>query len=167
MSIFTTIGDGVLSKVTGYVGDEYQESMVHKSQTVAFSMVPPFAFLAGAILAWALPGQYSWLSFLVFLPVAGPELISSGWLKAHAPRPKGNFKGYLGLTLVNLALALVMVSGIAFNMGDGQWSLIIGAIVGGAMALVFTPRILARRNAQDEKRLNAQAAMQEDLQEDL
>ena len=167
MSIFTTIGDNVLSKVTGHVGDEYQESMVHKSQTVAFSMVPTFSFLAGAILAWTIPGQRSWLSFLVFLPVIVPELIGSGWLKDHAPRPKGNFKGYLGLTLLNLALALVMVAGIAFNVGDGQWSLITGAIFGGVVALIFAPRIMARRNAQDEERLNAQADVQEDLQADL
>lgn len=163
MSISTAIGDNVLSKVTGHVGDEYQESMVHKSQTVAFSVVPIFAFLAGAILAWAIPGQRSWLSLLVFLPVVVPELIASGWLKAHAPRPKGNFKGYRGLAILNLALALVMVAGIAFNVEDGQWSLITGAIVGGVVALIFAPRIAAKRNAQDEARLNAQADLQENL----
>lgn len=161
MSISAAIGDNILSKVTGFAGDEYQESMVHKSHTVAFGMVPTFSLIAGAILAWAIPGECSWLSMLVLLPVALPEFISASWLKAYAPRPKGNFKSNWVLPLINLVLALVMVAGIAFNVADGGWALWTGALVGAAVAFALVPHIMARRNQRDEERLNAQADLVE------
>lgn len=158
MSISTAIGDSILSKVEGNVVDEYQESMVHKSSTVALSLVPVFAYLLGAILAWAIPGPRAYLSILVMLPIVGPELIGSNWLKAHAPRPGFNRKQlHWTQGVVTMVLAFIMIAGMAYNAADGEWEpLILGGIVGAVAAIIFLPFSLNRRKKKDEERLNAQ-----------
>lgn len=155
MAISQTIENLAMPRGNAQLGDEYQELMFHKSSTVTAALVPLFSMLAGAILAWSLPGSQSLLALLVFLPAVGPGMIGSLWLRNRAPRPPLTWRNtHPVLLTVYAVVSVAMLVGIGVHMESP--SLLTGAITGAVVAAIFVPVFVRRTHARDEERFNAQ-----------
>lgn len=157
MAISQAIENLIMPRAAGQLGDEYQELMFHKSSTVTATLVPLFSALAGAILAWSLPGSQSLLALVAFLPAVAPGLIGSLWLKNYVPRPALSWRDtHPALLAVYAVTTVVMLVGIAVHMGSS--SFLTGAVVGAVTAAFLVPIMAKRTRKRDEERLDAQYA---------
>ena len=153
------IGDTILAKTEKMLGDEYETRTYHQASTIALALLPTFALIAGAMLAWVLPGTHAMWSLLIVIPLIGPNLIFTQWLKSRATRPAPKLKdGLWGLAIVNLTLCFVMLFGIAYNVSDPSLArgLYTGGIIGTVFAVIAVPAMLRKQRERDEERLNAE-----------
>lgn len=158
MSIVNRFATMVFKITKDSAEDEYQEQILLRAIAIAYYTIPISNYVAGAILAWSLPGMLAFFSIVMVIPLLVSELVSNNWVKGKIPRPKAQKNHKYSLAI--LIPAVAWIAGIAFNAfcaGEQSYAtgVIAGAVGGGIAVSIFAPRILARRNAQDAKRINA------------
>lgn len=153
-------GDAVVRRVNDLVDDEYQERIVHQASTVGLQYASWASLLAGAVMAWVLPGSYSFLAFVVILvPLLTSEAAAQQWMKRYAPRPRYlNYRPVeWGMLILFLGIAL---AGILVNALDGSAAsaagMLTGSVLGAAVGIWAGRRHAVRRRILDERRLDAE-----------
>ena len=133
--------------------DEYQANTYLQSMAVGAYAAPIGATVAGAILAWVLPGNYSLLSILALLPILAHEIAADDWLRNRVPQPKYvPQKRYMGFVMIP---CVAMIAGIAYRSTFGSMSVTIGGIVGGCIAFWLLPKWTERQRNRAQQRLDA------------
>ncbi|WP_040422187.1 hypothetical protein [Corynebacterium lipophiloflavum] len=169
MSITRKFGDAVVGAVERDVIDEYESSMVHKSSTVLVSAMGMGVYALGAILAWTIPGNHSALSILVLLPLILGLFASDGWLKFHHVRQEARLESRFNIRYLSalLALALVQLAGIGYNIGGGMntfaWGMLGDGVIGAAAGLLMAGKAMDFWHAEDVRRRDAQLDAEENL----
>ncbi|MCQ9370998.1 hypothetical protein NQ024_07005 [Corynebacterium sp. 35RC1] len=151
--ITEALGRTALAHVYEGNDDEYQANTFLQSMAVGSYAAPIGATLAGAILAWALPGNYSLLSILALLPILAHEIAATDWLRNRVPQPKYVPQTrYLGFVMIP---CFVMIAGIAYRSTFASLSFAIGGIVGGCIAFWLLPKWTERQRNRAQQHLDA------------
>ncbi|SDM10806.1 hypothetical protein SAMN04488535_1945 [Corynebacterium mycetoides] len=165
MSLTQKFGDFATGAVERAATDEYESSMVHKSNTVLVGAMGGGLFLLGAVLAWAIPGIHSALSILIIVPLLLGLGAAEGWLKHYHVRQKAQPNVAFLSTL--LVLAMVQIAGIGYNVGGGMnafaWSMLGGGVIGAAVGLFAAGTAMDSRHASDLRRREEQLDAEERL----
>jgi uncharacterized membrane protein len=152
-------GDTVVRRVNGLVDDEYQERIVHQASTVGMQYATWASLLAGAVLAWVLPGNYSFLAFVAsIVPMLTSEIAAQQWMKRYAPRPR-----YLNMRPVEWGMLILFLgatlAGLLVNAFDGGASsaagMMTGSVIGAVVGTWAARRQSVRRRILDQRRLDA------------
>lgn len=151
-------GDTLVQHVDNQAADEFEAATYHKAGTVGQYTSLLGAELAGAVLAWALPGQDSlWSAAVLIVPVIG-GFASSQWMRNYVAAPAAQLMPRTPL-IIYLLLCVVWVAGLVVNggfSGESGSSAATGAIVGAIAAAVLVGPFTRWRRKQDRKRLDAQ-----------
>ena len=151
-------GDTLVQHVDNQATDEFEAATYHKAGTVGQYTSLLGTALAGAVLAWALPGQDSlWSAAVLIVPVVG-GFASSQWMRNYVAAPAAQLMPRTPL-VIYLLLCVVWVAGLVVNggfSGERGSNAATGAIVGAIAAAVLVGPITRWRSKQDRKRLDAQ-----------
>jgi hypothetical protein len=153
-------GDTYVRRVNATVDDEYQERIVHQAATVTWRYAYFSTVVAGAVLAWVLPGKLTLWSIIVLVPVGVAGVAGDQWMKRYSPRPRAvRLSG--AETVCVAALILVWLAGIYHHIsgGDGgtAWGgVVTGGITGGVVGYPAAVWWTRRNRTADEQRLNAE-----------
>ncbi|AKK02812.1 hypothetical protein [Corynebacterium epidermidicanis] len=151
-----SINDTIIKRTENYYQDEFERSVAHRADTVAFFWANYSNIVLAAALAWIIPGQAAYFSFLALIPTALGGFIASRWMRTRIPTPQlrnlSHLKAiewvFLGVTLAAWILGLGKDTPLL-----AQTPTFVGAIVGVVAALVALPLISKAQRARDERRL--------------
>jgi hypothetical protein len=152
-------GDTVVERVEETVDDEYQERIVHQTYTVIWRYSYFATLIAGAVLAWVLPGKLSAWSALVLLPLAVSSVAGDQWMKQYSPRPRA-LRMTAGEGVLMAVLMLAWIAGVFLRVQSSDssmaWGVLISGVTGAVIAYPSTAWSLKRTRAADEQRLDAE-----------
>lgn len=148
----------VLNNYDNTVDDEYERQLLHRSSTVTFYAAMWLSFVGGAVLAWALPGNSAlWSALLLFIPAAA-QAIGTRWLRRHVPAPRFA-KLSTGEWFALVVILAIWLTGLTVNVWDSSLpaatGALVGAIIGGGLAVFLGPRITRWRRNRDTAKLDA------------
>lgn len=123
--------------------------------------------LAGAILAWVLPGREAlWSGVVLIIPLLS-AVAGAQWLRNYvatpiirlSDTPRGVLVTYFALCAIWLA-GLIVTDGLgnsdSFDSA-GAGGAIVGAIIGAVVAGVVSQQFTKKRRRRDQARLDAEA----------
>lgn len=149
------------AKINAYansVDDEFQLDQLHKATVVAMTYSVWAAYISAAILAWVLPGLYSYLAILVLIPPMVGELVGQKWMTHNNPRARHLqlSQGEWAFMIIMLAIILAgLIYNVFGNSIAGASGTIIGGLLGGTLTAIFLPRMQAKARRKDQARLDA------------
>lgn len=166
MSLAKKFGDWTVDEyVPQYTEDEYERLIEFKSNTVLVNALPVTTAIFGALMAWILPGEYSWVSLLIYVPMGLAYVIADQWMKHYAPRPKPILpKKYTALMMMIIVLhglgvlkninSIIQVESSVSNMVDGVGIglLLVSMFFGGWVAM----KSMAINRKADQDRFDAE-----------
>ena len=157
--MINAIANYSLNEIERVSHDEYERETFYKACTIAAPPVQFMELVIAAILAWALPGQLSLLSFLALIPSVFGNAIGTVWLRQHVATPLvGRNWTMMAIYLIPL---FVMFAGIAYHAyapadGHNPAAYLAGTAVGAIAVLIITPFIRRRQHRRDQARLDAE-----------
>lgn len=165
--MFKNFGDSIVNYVDGTATDEFEAATYHKANSVGFFTSLLGMALAGAILAWALPGREAlWSAAVLVIPLFS-SAAGTQWMRNYVASPvvrlrdtpRGVLVAYFtlcGIWLVGLIAANGFDRSGSFD-GAGAGGVIVGAIIGAVVAGVTSHQISKKRRQRDQARLDAEA----------
>jgi len=165
--MFKNFGDSIVNYVDATATDEFEAATCHKANSVGFYASLLGMALAGAILAWVLPGREAiWSGVVLVIP-----LLSSAtgvqWMRNYVASPvvrlrdtpRGVMATYFALCAIWL-VGLIVTGG--FGGSDsfdsaGAGGVIVGGIIGAVVAGIVNQQITKKRRQRDQARLDAEA----------
>lgn len=165
--MFKNFGDSIVDYVDGTATDEFEAATYHKANSVSFYTTLLGVALAGAILAWVLPGREAlWSVAALIVPLLG-DVAGAQWLRNYVASPIFRLRDMPRVVLViYFALYAIWLAGLLVTGGfdpsggfdsAGATGAIVGAIIGAVVAGVVSQRISKRRRQRDQARLDAEA----------
>ena len=165
--MFKNFGDSIVDYVDGTATDEFEAATYHKANSVGFYTSLIGMALAGAILAWVLPGREAlWSGVVLVIPLLS-SAAGTQWMRNYVASPvirlRDTPRGVMGIYFALCAIWLVglIVTG-GFGSSDsfdttGAGGVIIGAIIGAVVAGIVSQQITKKRRQRDQVRLDAEA----------
>ena len=165
--MFKNFGDSIVDYVDGTATDEFEAATYHKANSVGFYTSLLGMALAGAILAWVLPGRQALWSVIVLLIPLISSAASSQWMRNYVATPVIRLRDTpRGVLITYFALCAVWLAGLIVTGGfdpsgsfdsAGATGAVVGAVVGAVAAGTVFQRISKRRRQRDQARLDAEA----------
>ncbi|MBV7294635.1 hypothetical protein KRX51_01720 [Corynebacterium sp. TAE3-ERU12] len=153
--------DTELQRTDKLLDDEYQRDRFYRSQYLAFYVSYWASLLFGVVLAWTLPGDYVFLSFLAFIPVLVGQTVGVLWMRKYAPRPRTfNLFTRVPYLVAGILIVIAWASGIItsdsemYSSGSGSIGVFIGAFAGFIGAALFIGPINRLQRKRDAQRLD-------------
>ena len=165
--MFKNFGDSIVDYVDSTATDEFEAATYHKANSVGFYTSLLGMALAGAILAWVLPGRQALWSVIVLLIPLISSAASSQWMRNYVATPVIRLRDTpRGVLITYFALCAVWLAGLIVTGGfdpsgsfdsAGATGAVVGAVVGAVAAGTVFQRISKRRRQRDQARLDAEA----------
>lgn len=165
--MFKNFGDSIVNYVDDTATDEFEEATYHKANSVGFYTSLLGMALAGAILAWVLPGREAlWSGVVLVIPLLS-SAAGTQWMRSYVASPvirlrdtprgvMGTYFALCAIWLVGLIVTGGFGSSDSFD-GAGAGGVIVGAITGAVVAGVTSHQISKKRRQRDQARLDALA----------
>lgn len=165
--MFKNFGDSIVNYVDSTATDEFEAATYHKANSVGFYTSLLGMALAGAILAWVLPGRQALWSVIVLLIPLISSAASSQWMRNYVATPVIRLRDTpRGVLITYFALCAVWLAGLIVTGGfdpsgsfdsAGATGAVVGAVVGAVAAGTVFQRISKKRRRRDQARLDAEA----------
>lgn len=160
-------GDSIVNYVDGTATDEFEAATYHKANSVGFYTSLLGMALAGAILAWALPGREALWSVVVLIIPMLSDVAGAHWLRNYVASPIIRLRDTPRVALITyFALCALWLTGLIVTGGfgdsdsfdsSGAGGAVVGTIIGAVAAGVVSPQIAKKRRQRDQTRLDAEA----------
>lgn len=165
--MFKNFGDSIVNYVDGTATDEFEAATYHKANSVGFYTSLLGMALAGAILAWVLPGREAlWSGVVLIIPLLS-DVAGAQWLRNYVASPIIRLRDTPRVVLVTyFALCAIWLAGLIVTGGfdpsggfdsAGAIGAIVGAIVGAVVAGLVNHQLSKKRRKRDQARLDAEA----------
>lgn len=165
--MFKTFGDSIVNYVDDTATDEFEAATYHKANSVGFYTSLIGMALAGAVLAWVLPGQEAlWSGIVLVIPIIG-SVAGAQWMRKYVASPVARFLDIpRSLLITYFTLCAVWLAGLIITGGfdpsggfdnAGAIGAVVGAVVGALFAGAIVGPISTKRRQRDQARLNAEA----------
>ncbi|QGU02402.1 hypothetical protein CKALI_07700 [Corynebacterium kalinowskii] len=158
-----SINDRIIERTENFYADEFEKAQANRSAVVTQYWFNYVNLALAPVLAWLLPREYSYVSYLVLIgPIIG-LIAGNSWLKKSVARPKIHGLRYLWGWEWALMVAIIVawLAGLFRAEGGDNWSYnagaMIGALVGATAAIIAIPLVSGWQRRRDLKRLNAEA----------
>ena len=157
--MINAIANYSLKEIDRATRDEFERDTLYKACAIGMTPIPFLELVVAAVLAWALPGQMSMLSFLALVPSIVGNSIGSAWMRQRVATPIVS-RNWTAIAVYLIPL-IVMFAGIAYNAyapadGHDPVSYLIGTAVGAIAVLALTPFFRRRQHRRDQARLDAE-----------
>lgn len=165
--MFKNFGDSIVNYVNATATDEFEAATYHKANSVGFYASLLGMALAGAILAWVLPGREAlWSGVVLVIPILS-SAAGTQWMRNYVASPvirlrdtpRGVMATYFALCAIWL-VGLIVTGGFggsgSFDSA-GAGEVIIGGIIGAVVAGIVSQQITKKRRQRDQARLDAEA----------
>ena len=150
----------VIETINQKTEDEYQAAIVHQANSISQAATTLISLWVAAIVAWILPGRYSYISLLVIVPLLLGFIIGTRWMRNHIPVPVNLRMGKLEMFSI-AASGILWVAGMWYSISVAEptnqhWGIIGGAVLGFVVALIAIPISMRNQRRRDINRLDAQ-----------
>lgn len=158
-----SINDKIIARTEGFYADEFEKAQANRAGVVSYYWMNYATIALAPLLAWLLPGNLTYLSFLVMIPTFIGQIFGNSWLKKTVARPTIRNMNYLwGWEWAFIvAVMAAWLAGMIHAQGGGDTtsraSSVIGAMVGASIAWALIPLITSWQRKRDLKRLDSQA----------
>lgn len=158
-----SINDRIIARTEGFYADEFEKAQANRAAVVSYYWMNYATLALAPLLAWFLPSNLIYLSFLVLIPPMIGQFSGNSWLKRRVARPKiRNMKYLWGWEWAFIVAVIVAwLAAMARAQGGGDLSnnagSIIGAMVGAGIAWAIIPLVTGWQRKRDLKRLESEA----------
>ena len=165
--MFKNFGDSIVNYVDGTATDEFEAATYHRANSVGFYTSLLGMALAGAILAWVLPGREAlWSGVVLVIPLLS-SAAGTQWMRNYVASPVIHLRDTpRGVMVTYFVLCAIWLVGLIVTGGfggsdnfdsTGAGGVIVGAIIGAVVAGLVSHQISKKRRRRDQARLDAEA----------
>lgn len=161
--MFKNFGGSIVNYVDGTATDEFEAATYHKANSVGFYTSLLGMALAGAILAWVLPGREALWSVVVLIIPLLSSAAGTQWMRNYVASPVIRLSDTpRGVLVTYFALCAIWLAGLIVTGGFGgsdsfDSGAVVGAIIGAVVAGIVSQQVTKKRRHRDQARLDAEA----------